>query len=205
MSMQIPHYEEQSRRTSAQAQVSPNEAVQRMRSSQAEMRAAIDCGGWRTTRWHESFTDSLVEEVRDARVFVDVGAELGFYSYLALKHMPDDRRIICVEADPIRCGLLREFFAREPCVEIVNTAAHNATSKLMMTKPIGCSATSADVEGAKFAVKADTLDHIIGDAQVDVIKIDIEGAEAHAFEGLQETLQRCRARIFLETISLTAC
>ncbi len=196
--MQIPHYQEQARRTSARAQVSPDEAVQRMRSSQAEMRAAIDSGAWRTTRWHESFTDSFVEEVRDARVFVDVGAELGFYSYLALKHMPADGRILCIEADAIRCGLLREFFAGEPRVEVVNTAAHNTTSKLMMTKPVGCSATSADVEGAKFAVEADTLDHIIGDAQVDVIKIDIEGAEAHAFEGLQETLQRGRARIFLE-------
>ncbi len=198
MSMQIPHYQEQARRTSAQAQVSPDEAIQGMRSSQAEMRSAIDGGAWRTTRWHESFTDSFVEEVRDARVFVDVGAELGFYSYLALKHMPDDGRIICVEADPIRCELLREFFAREPRVEIVNIAAHNATSKLMLTKPVGCSATSADVEGAKFAVKAATLDCIIGNAQVDVIKIDIEGAEAHAFEGLQQTLQRGRARIFLE-------
>ncbi len=114
--MQIPHYEEKARQARARTQVSPDEAVQRMRSSQAEMQADIDSGGWRTTRWHESFTDSFVEDIRDARVFVDVGAELGFYSYLALKHMPDDRRIICVEADPIRCGLLREFFAREPCV-----------------------------------------------------------------------------------------
>ena len=198
MSMQIPHYEEQSRRTSAQAQVSPNEAVQRMRSSQAEMRAAIDSGAWRTTRWHESFTDSFVEAVQGAHAFVDVGAELGFYSYLALKHMPDDGRIICVEADPIRCELLRELFAPEPRVEILNIAAHNASSKLMMTKPVGCSATSADVEGAKFSIGADTLDHIIGNIQVDVIKLDIEGAEAHAFEGLKETLQRGRARIFLE-------
>ncbi len=40
MSMQIPHYQEHARRASARKQASPDEVVQRMRISQAEMRAA---------------------------------------------------------------------------------------------------------------------------------------------------------------------
>jgi FkbM family methyltransferase len=162
------------------------------------MRASIDNGAWQSTRWHESFTDLFVDEIRNARVFIDVGAELGFYSYLALKHMPEDGRIICIEADPVRCELLRELFVTDPRVQVLNIAAHSTTTELTLTKPVGCSATSADVEGARFSVQADTIDNIIGDSDVDVIKIDIEGAEAHALEGLQETLQEKRARIFLE-------
>jgi FkbM family methyltransferase len=183
MSTNIPHYEENARRIRTQPPVDPDEALERMRSSQVEMRASIDNGAWQNTRWHESFTDLFVDEIRKARVFIDVGAELGFYSYLALKHMPENGRIICVEADPVRCELLRELFVRDPRVQVLNVAAHSTTTELTLTKPVGCSATSANVEGARFSVRADTIDNIIGDSDVDVIKIDIEGAEAHALEG----------------------
>ncbi len=57
MSTNIPHYEENTRRIRGQPQTDPDEALDRMRSSQVEMRASIDAGAWQNTRWHESFTD----------------------------------------------------------------------------------------------------------------------------------------------------
>jgi len=198
MSTQIPHYEESARLLGDKPPLDSGEALGRMRRAQAEMRTSIDNGTWKDTRWCESFTNLFIEEIRNARLFVDVGAEFGFYSYLALTHMPENGRIICIEADPIRSELLQEFFAGDSRVQVVNLAAHCSTSMLTLTKPAGCSATSANVEGAKFVVRADTLDNIIGDSDVDVIKMDIEGAEANAFQGLHKTLQSGRVHIFLE-------
>jgi hypothetical protein len=51
-------------------------------------------------RW-EPFTAAFIEEIRRARVFVDCGAEFGFYTRLALKYGPPDIRVIAFEPDPL--------------------------------------------------------------------------------------------------------
>lgn len=56
--------------------------------AQQSMKQSIDNGSWRDSPWCETFTEQFVEEIKKCKVFVDVGAEMGFYTYLALKNMP---------------------------------------------------------------------------------------------------------------------
>ncbi len=194
----IPHYAEKALETRQEPDETQDQAHARLRRLQAEMTEAVDAGSWRSVRWAEPMTHAFAEAIRSCTCFVDVGAEIGFYSYLALRLMPPGGRIVCIEADPARASALRELFRDQPTVEVLNVAAHDRAGTLALTKPRGQSATTADVEGEKFSVPARTLDEVIGQREPDVIKIDIEGAEAHAFAGLQQTLGRGRARVFLE-------
>jgi hypothetical protein len=47
-------------------------------------------------------------------------------------------------------------------------------------------------------VRATTLDHVVGDRRVDMMKIDVEGAEGLVLQGAHETLRRCRPLIIFE-------
>ena len=43
-----------------------------------------------------------------------------------------------------------------------------------------------------------TGDHLLGDTHIDFLKMDVEGMEIGALEGLQATIERCRPAMFIE-------
>ena len=47
-------------------------------------------------------------------------------------------------------------------------------------------------EGGSLEIECDTLDNILGEQRVDVMKIDIEGAEVSALKGATRTLKKLR-------------
>jgi RPA family protein len=47
-------------------------------------------------------------------------------------------------------------------------------------------------EGKTLEVECDTLDNIVKGRRVDVIKIDVEGAEVHVLKGAKQALDRIR-------------
>lgn len=194
----IPHYQRAHREHSHLPAMSNAEYVNRLRAQQRAIVDCIDRGRWAESSSCETFTELLLQRLVDCRLFVDVGAEAGFYTYLATRHMPPGGQIVTIEPDPIRCRLLRELFGPSPHVEVLELAIGTEPGTTTLVKPRGCSATSADVEGEHFSVRTDTLDNLLCDADVDIIKMDIEGAEAEAFAGMWQLLTKQHTEIFLE-------
>lgn len=161
----------------------------------------------RNFRW-ESFTEEFVRQIRTARVFVDCGAEFGFYMRLALKYGPPDIRIIGFEPEPARCELLVESFVDAPNVEVYPYALADTQSTLTTTKPgQGASITFAPtVRSERFPVAQQTklevesviLDEFLRDVDVDVVKMDIEGAELYALRGMCRLLAKGKTTLFME-------
>ncbi len=194
----IPHYQRAQQDHADLPAMSDAEYVDRLRAQRRAIVECIDQGRWSESSSYETFTELLLQRLVDCRLFVDVGAEAGFYSYLAARHMPSGERIMTIEPDPVRCRLLREMFAAHPQVEVVELAIGREAGTATLVKPRGCSATAAPVEGEQFTVRTESLDDLLGDAEVDIIKMDIEGAEAEAFAGLRRLLAKGRTEIFLE-------
>ena len=153
--------------------------------------------------------------MRKGETFVDVGANVGYYSLkLAQDYANDGVRIIAIEAHPENFKALNKNIELNnfACVISINKAvsSHKGIATLydrVDTKNRIRSefySLSTDyihdlnfvpTDGGSVQVECDTLDNILEEKRVDIMKIDIEGGEVSALEGASKTLNRLRKLI----------
>lgn len=157
---------------------------------------------------YEMFTRRFIEVISCAKTFVDAGAEYGFYAYLAVKNMPPDREIHLFEPEPMRYDLLKEFMSPYRRVTVYPQAVAEGGGEIMLYKPISGASCTADsflsqyrdkeVTPVEFKAETVALDDLFGNMDIDVLKMDIEGAEILALEGMKSILSKGKTRIFIE-------
>jgi FkbM family methyltransferase len=149
--------------------------------------------------FERDFGDSLISTIAsmDSPNFVDVGAAQGYYSIMAAKAGAE---VVAVDPDPVSQESFIDNLALNSDVagslESFNTALGNQNGDI--TLHIDSSGTYAPslvrtVRGLteEIRVPVRTMDNMItsGDIQnPDVVKIDVEGAEALVIGGMKETL-----------------
>ena len=142
--------------------------------------------------------------LRPGMTFVDVGANWGYFSLAAAHLVGPAGRVVSVEADPRACRTLRANVARnalDAVVAVLEMAASDRPRTLRLREyssganasgNYGLTSTTTVVEGGRqFDVPARPLDEALDEAgidRVDVLKMDIEGAEAAALSGLERRL-----------------
>lgn len=151
--------------------------------------------------------------VEPGHVFVDVGANWGYFSFLAAERVGRSGRVVAVEADPRIFEILKRNAALNelPQLTLVPVAAAAKDGTLTLSgyseaqENWGISrVASAERRGEEqlFEVKARALDCLLdelGVGAVDLLKMDIEGAEGFALEGMREGIARHRyRRVLLE-------
>jgi FkbM family methyltransferase len=140
-------------------------------------------------------------------VFLDVGAYIGQYTLLGAKHAPAGR-VIAVEPHPESRQRLQTNVARNKLsnVSIFPCAAGQAPSRLPFAlSEQAFNSSLAGQDGSTPAriiqVEVVPVDDIVQSAglqRVDIIKIDVEGAEGPVLRGAQGTLHRSRPLLILE-------
>jgi len=138
----------------------------------------------------------LQKELKDARLFIDVGAHVGYYTLLASKIA---KEVIALEPDPFNYKLLRINLRINGISNAyaLNIAASNYTGTGIFAsiKNIGkllAQKSNLDNNINKIKIRVVKLDDLllkIG-KNPDVMKIDVEGSEMQVLEGLQETLRK---------------
>lgn len=122
------------------------------------------------------------------RTILDLGANTGLASLYFLKQFPGVQ-IVAVEPDPDNFVLLRENLKSYPNARCVNAAVwtHDGTIALVDPK-IGCwgmrVTSQPTVENVVCQVPALSMATLLGmftDSTVDLLKVDIEGAEREVF------------------------
>jgi len=169
----------------------------------------------------EAHEQDVIRSLRDLLpsrgTFVDLGASLGQYSK-AVAEIFESGKIIAVEADPIRFEQLQRNFdswrKEHPAVEF--RAVHAAVSD--EPGSITFQSTNSNVSGGlarnelahlsedarkaveweEVEVPALTLDGLLENETVDLVKMDIEGAEWRAFAGAQQLLREGRSLVLVE-------
>lgn len=135
--------------------------------------------------------------------FLDVGAHIGSVSAAVLRH-DSSVKVEAVEAMPDKAANLRRKFRaikvhecaigeREGGVEFYVNKRQSGYSSL--GRPDG--AAGDEIEAISVSMK--TLDGLVSSDAVDVIKIDVEGAELGALLGGQKLLARCRPTVMFES------
>jgi FkbM family methyltransferase len=108
--------------------------------------------------------------------------------------------VVAVEPNPDQAKIIRENY---PEVEVLEIAASNVKGEapFMVYEgdegAVGCSSLNLrwkedDLPGHEITVETDRLDNIIGDQQIDIMKIDVEGHSIEVIEGLGDKLRNVK-------------
>jgi len=139
-------------------------------------------------------------------VFLDVGANVGYYSLLASSYVGKAGQVHAFEIDPRPLRCLRKNAA--VCTNRNVTVHERAVSDIigigaLLAKP-DCGHSSVQQEGHGMKVQMVTLDHWMDEPgapdHIDVIKLDIEGGELAALEGARNLIGRLRPFIVCEAL-----
>ncbi len=147
---------------------------------------------------------------RPDEAVLDVGANVGVYTRRSL--MLGASRVIAVEPAPDVLECLRRNFAseiRDGKVVIYPKGAWDAETELQMYEDPGRSGTGSfvmnDLKPTGWKLRLTTIDRIVTELsldRLDVLKMDIEGAERHALDGAQQTIRRFHPRLSLSVYHL---
>lgn len=137
-------------------------------------------------------------------VFVDVGAHVGYFSLLAASIVGPSGRVLSVEPDQEACALLWSSAQLNGFLQVeLYPFAVAEARRVFVLAGRGSHGTVVEWERplarASAVAVALTLDELLRDAvRVDVIKMDIEGAEGRALVGAQRTLATHRPVLVTE-------
>jgi FkbM family methyltransferase len=118
-----------------------------------------------------------------APVIIDAGAHIGLFSLWILSERPESR-ILSIEADPLTYAVLCENIARSKecvsCWRAVNRAAWGDGETVRFTDA-GDAMSHRVSDAGTISVEGITLDELVDmvapDGEIDLLKVDIEGAE----------------------------
>jgi FkbM family methyltransferase len=135
--------------------------------------------------------------------FVDVGAHIGSIVFEVMRNHAAVR-IVAIEAMPDKVEKLRRKF---PTVEFHGCAVGESSGEAAFFvhsqrsgySSLGRPGNPADQSITEIRVPVRRLDELVAFADVDAIKIDVEGAELGVFRGAAGLLQKCRPTVMFES------
>lgn len=173
-------------------------------------RTMLEYGSWELDVWA-----MMERHLKPGGVFVDVGAHIGYHSLKAAKVVGQSGRVVAVEPNPETLRKLRENIecnraknitvAPWACAELESitefyVSPRANTGKASLSK---VNASTSGPSVGSYPVRTRTLDDILTEAGiswVDVLKIDVEGAELLALRGARDTIMRHHPAVFIELV-----
>ena len=157
-------------------------------------------------KWEPNLTSWISQRLKPGDVFIDVGANVGYFSSLASKLLGDSGKVVAVEALPETFGRLKENLEMNGArnVRFANAAAwHKEEQVKIFTQPENPSGTTTLIQD--WAVQWHLQQHVEVTAkplpailtpdeikQARLIKIDVEGAEWNVVSGMASMMPACR-------------
>jgi FkbM family methyltransferase len=138
--------------------------------------------------WDPALTALVRRALGPGRIFVDVGANIGYFTVLASRLVGTKGRVYAIEPEPTNLSILEANLWRHGCsnVTVLPVAAWSQRTHLQITRPPeeGATALVGPSEGGGALVPAARLDDLIGEA-VDYIKIDCEWTDHVVVRGAE--------------------
>lgn len=156
--------------------------------------------------WEPNLTHWIVQRMKPGDTFIDVGANIGYFSLLASKLVGQHGRVVAIEASPATFKILRHNLTlnRVQNVRAVNVAVYHTKTltKVFRGSEYEVGATTIlEEEGLKrgFEVECEIdaapLDAILLTEEMKnarLLKVDVEGAEWSVVQGMRRLLHSSR-------------
>lgn len=157
------------------------------------------------TVYESAMLEKMAEALSPGDVVVDVGANVGNHTLFLACAV--GARVIAVEPDARLADAVRRSAALngvEDAVEVHACAAGAGEGEAVLREgdPANLGTRSIDrspeAEGDRVPVR--TVDEIVGSRLVAMLKVDVEGFEAHVLDGARRTLRRSQPRLWIECL-----
>ena len=146
--------------------------------------------GW----YDKGQTDFFKHILKPGMVFIDIGANIGYFSLIAASIVGSAGKVVAFEPDDEHFDLLRRNIENNNYKNItpIKMAVSDTTGVVEFYRnPVNlCAHSLIESEGYSMVkVAATTLDDFFHDERIDVIKIDVEGAEPIALRGMRGVIR----------------
>ncbi|HLW86699.1 MAG TPA: FkbM family methyltransferase [Candidatus Sulfotelmatobacter sp.] len=169
------------------------------------------CSVFVTGRYEPNEFCLLQRILKPGMTFIDAGANMGLYSVFAARRVSPGGTVVSIEPSGREFAILEKNVKLNALtnVRMRHKALADRSAELELSvAPLGKSGhntlgafaydTPLDHRERVKAEKLDDLVHSEGLARVDVIKMDIEGAEMAALRGAEETLRQFKPVLLIE-------
>lgn len=150
-------------------------------------------------------TNVIRRHLKRGQTFVDCGASFGYFSSLAGSIVGSEGVVISLEPGPQNQSLLLlNLITNGVTTAEVHQVAISDRPGILRYGRSGGNGTVLEFDGDPGQigrydlVRAVTLDSIVGTRRIDMMKVDVEGAEGRVFRGATETLSRCTPILVFE-------
>lgn len=165
---------------------------------------------WHVLPWRErEIHRTLRKGLQNGGTFVDAGANVGIYSVLASRLVGKNGQVIAIEMIPGTAEILRRHLHANGCdnaIVVEKALSDRAGAVVSADMPRGrfgqASIASNRVcpDTDRVNVETTTLDAVCGElTSIDLLKMDLEGAEEWALRGASVTLPKVR-KLIVESI-----
>ena len=156
--------------------------------------------------WESWLTLFFARYVKPGMTVFDVGANFGYYTVLFAAGVGPLGRVIAIEPVPATAALLNdtvELNGFSGFTRVVTAAATAGSSRevhlFVPQREPKNSAIIGEPRDGSIVVPSCTIDELAAELdRVDLVKIDVEGAEIDVILGMSETIKRCRPSVLLE-------
>ncbi|CAN5405916.1 hypothetical protein BH23ACI1_BH23ACI1_28500 [soil metagenome] len=153
-------------------------------------------------QYEEPVRQVVRDHLREGHVCVDIGANIGVVTCLAASLVGPSGRVIAVEPNPDNVQLLYRSILLNGFgnVEVLPLAASSARTVFSLTGRSNTHLVGArGTAGGGHLVQSVALDQLLGDLpRLDLVKLDIEGHEPPALEGMWQLVMRYRPTLLTE-------
>lgn len=154
----------------------------------------------------KAIVKELKAKLKEGTIFVDLGANIGFFSILGSRLVGHSGRVIAIEMLPETFARLKRHIKlnRAGNISALQCAVSDSEHQVTATVPQGkfgqasISRNPRDGATCQIIVRTRPLDDLLAEfeGKIELIKMDLEGAEVSALRGGSQTLARTSAVIF---------
>lgn len=130
------------------------------------------------------------KHIKKGAVVLDIGANIGFYTKILSALVGETGKVYAFEPDKTNFSHLKNNVGNLVNVEFFNKAVSDKTGKITLYKSELLNVDHKTYETENYTEKIEidcvAADDVVANKKVDFIKIDIQGFEYFAFQGMQQ-------------------